>query len=66
LLLHGDTVLAHPQLPRDEIEKYAFVLCPLADIAGEQQHPLLKRSYADMWRDFDKSRQVLWRVAVNL
>jgi 2-amino-4-hydroxy-6-hydroxymethyldihydropteridine diphosphokinase len=51
------------QLPRDEITKNAFVLWPLAEIAPEEQHPLLKQSYAEMWDNFDKEKQALWPVA---
>ncbi len=36
-------------VPRDEIEKYAFVLCPLADIASELIHPLSKKTIQQMW-----------------
>ena len=33
----------------DEILEYAFVLAPLADVAGGEQHPVLGESYADLW-----------------
>ncbi len=51
------------QLPRDEITKNAFVLWPLAEIAPEEKHPLLKKTYAEMWEVFDKEKQSLWPVA---
>lgn len=41
------------RLPRDEITRYAFVLRPLADVAGEERHPLLGASYASLWAQFD-------------
>jgi 2-amino-4-hydroxy-6-hydroxymethyldihydropteridine diphosphokinase len=41
-------------LPRDEITRYAFVLKPLADVAGEQLHPELRHSYAQLWNDFSR------------
>lgn len=50
------------QLPRDEITKNAFVLWPLAEIAPQEKHPLLKQSYAEMWANFDKKKQPLWPV----
>ncbi len=54
LLLFGQCDL-HEQgldVPRDEITRYAFVLCPLAEIAPQQQHPLLQKSYAELWSEF--------------
>ena len=53
LLLYGDQVL-HPRLniPRDEIERYAFVLKPLADLYPHHRHPVSDRSYLEMWKSF--------------
>lgn len=55
LLLYGDLVTRAGglELPRDEITRYAFVLKPLADLAGERPHPVLGRSYAALWAEFD-------------
>ncbi len=54
LLLYGDLVSCENglALPRGEITKYAFVLCPLAEIAGQMRHPVSGASYADLWRAF--------------
>lgn len=49
------------QLPRNEIVKNAFVLLPLAEIAPNVLHPVLKTSYAEMWQDYDRDQQ-LWSV----
>ena len=65
LLLYGDQVIetGDMQLPRTDILDYAFVLKPLADLAGDQLHPVAGRSYRDLWRSFDRSGQNLWRRA---
>jgi 2-amino-4-hydroxy-6-hydroxymethyldihydropteridine diphosphokinase len=49
-------------LPRQEITEHAFVLSPLAEIAGEEVHPVMQRSYADLWEHFDKGGPELRRV----
>jgi 2-amino-4-hydroxy-6-hydroxymethyldihydropteridine diphosphokinase len=50
LLLFGDAVIDDGvlKLPRSDIEKYRFVLQPLADIAPDLIHPILKKSYREM------------------
>jgi len=64
LLLYDDLVLSAGKLvlPRGDIERYAFVLAPLAEIAGTSHHPVTGISYADMWAAFDDGREVLTRV----
>jgi len=44
-------------LPRPEITTAAYVLWPLAQIAGKKKHPVLKQSYAELWQTFDKTAQ---------
>lgn len=36
-------------LPREEISSQAFVLCPLAEIAGERRHPVSGEPLSAMW-----------------
>ena len=64
LLLYADLVVDEPglSLPRSDISRYAFVLCPLAEIAGARIHPVSGESFADMWADFDHPEQVLKRI----
>ncbi|MBB3062211.1 2-amino-4-hydroxy-6-hydroxymethyldihydropteridine diphosphokinase [Microbulbifer rhizosphaerae] len=50
------------KLPRAEIEKNAFVLQPLAELAPEVVHPLTDKTFARMWAEYDKSKQKLWPV----
>jgi 2-amino-4-hydroxy-6-hydroxymethyldihydropteridine diphosphokinase len=52
-------------LPRPEITRNAFVLLPLAALLPEQIHPPSKRSYAELWADYDKSSQRLWPVSLD-
>ena len=60
LLLFDDLITETPaQLPRDEIDKNAFVLWPLSEIAPDLIHPTLNKSYQSLWQDYDKSRQQL-------
>lgn len=68
LLLYGDLVLEQDgvRLPREEIIRYAFVLGPLAEIAGEMPHPVSGLSFSELWRTFPKDLQPLWPVALDL
>ncbi len=52
LLLYDQEIIQADGLsvPRDEIEKYAFVLSPLADLAPELLHPQTGKSMAEMWQ----------------
>jgi len=57
LLLYGELIVndGRLQIPRDEIEHYAFVLEPLAEIAPALKHPISHQSYAELWDKFDKT-----------
>ncbi|MDD5410395.1 MAG: 2-amino-4-hydroxy-6-hydroxymethyldihydropteridine diphosphokinase [Methylobacter sp.] len=57
LILYGDLVIndGRLQIPRDEIERYAFVLEPLAEVAPTLKHPISHISYTELWEKFDKS-----------
>ena len=54
ILIFGDVVgeEAGISLPRAEIIDNAYVLCPLAEIAGEERHPASGLSYGKLWADF--------------
>lgn len=68
LLLYGDYVgpVSDRFVPRPDIEQYAFVLCPLAEIAGAARHPQRGERYRTLWQRFDKQRQPLRRVPLVL
>jgi 2-amino-4-hydroxy-6-hydroxymethyldihydropteridine diphosphokinase len=57
LILYGDLIIndGRLQIPRDEIERYAFVLEPLAEIAPTATHPVSGISYEELWQKFDKT-----------
>ena len=65
LILYDDLILndGRLQIPRDEIERYAFVLEPLAEIAPTLKHPISHLSYAELWGKFDKTKLKQERVA---
>ena len=52
LLLHGDRVDAALKLPHPDIERYAFVLRPLADFAPDLRHPVSGATMKDLWKSF--------------
>jgi 2-amino-4-hydroxy-6-hydroxymethyldihydropteridine diphosphokinase len=64
LILYDDLIIndGRLQIPRDEIERYAFVLEPLAEIAPYLKHPVSHLSYADLWEKFDKTNLKQKRV----
>jgi 2-amino-4-hydroxy-6-hydroxymethyldihydropteridine diphosphokinase len=68
LLLYDDFVSdeADLEIPREDVTRFAFVLCPLAEIAGELKHPVSARRYADLWDDFEQADQELRAVKLEL
>jgi len=64
LILYDNLIIndGRLQIPRDEIERYAFVLEPLTEIAPDLKHPISGLSYADLWEKFDKTNLTQQRV----
>ena len=64
ILTHGQLtgVVEGVELPRAEILENAFVLCPLADLAAAELHPLAQQTYAALWQAYDRGSQQLARV----
>ena len=65
LILFGDLVVNDGSLkiPRDDIERYAFVLEPLAEIAPMQKHPVLQVSYAELWQKMNQDNILQKRIS---
>ena len=57
LLLYDQAIINQDgiSIPRDEIEKYAFVLSPLADLSPELIHPQTKLTVLEMWKALSQS-----------
>jgi len=67
LLLYDDVVLQQGklQLPRDEIDRHAFVLRPLAELSGDLVHPISGETFSALWQQFDQASQPLIAVAFD-
>lgn len=68
LILYGDRVQEGPglRLPRPEVLEHAHVLGPLADLAANEVHPRIGRTYGAIWADFDRAGQELRRIPLDL
>ena len=58
LLLYGDRIDAALKLPHPDIERYAFVLKPLADLAPDLRHPVTGVAFSEHWESFTGSRDL--------
>lgn len=64
LLLVGDRVMHDSgiELPHEEICTQAFVLGPLAEIAGDLTHPVSGDAFAEMWARHEAGAGVIRKV----
>jgi len=64
LLLYDDVICNSDgiHVPREEILFNAFVLFPLAEIAPDLVHPTEQLSMSQLWQQFDKAKQKIWKV----
>ena len=68
IILYGNAIIHQPklELPSKEIDKYAFVLEPLAALAPEMLYPGRDLSFSRMWEQalsnglMDKGRRINW------
>ena len=58
LLLYGDRIDAALKLPHPDIERYAFVLKPLADLAPDLRHPATGVTLSELWESFTGPRDL--------
>jgi 2-amino-4-hydroxy-6-hydroxymethyldihydropteridine diphosphokinase len=66
LLTYGDQIIRTEtlELPRPEILVYAFVLGPLAEVAGGERHPITGKTYSELWGEFDQTKHRLTPVGL--
>lgn len=64
ILLYGSVVgeVDGVVLPREEVLQNAFVLRPLFDLAPALIHPQCQQTINQLWAQYDKQKQRLWRV----
>ena len=60
LLLYGEATAAGNgiELPRDDVLAYAFVLAPLAEIAPAARHPVARRTFGELWSEFEETHEM--------
>lgn len=68
LLLYDDLLSEKTtlRLPRPEIDEYACVLRPLAELAPETRHPRNGETFSTLWTRFDQATQPLIPVSLKL
>lgn len=67
ILIYGDEcgVIDGVVLPRGEILENSFVLRPLAELAPAAMHPGVKKSFGELWADYDAASQPLTPVSLD-
>ena len=64
ILLYEKMINKEVNIPRSEIIENAFVLQPLAELAPNLSHPILKMSYQQLWQQYPTNKQKLWQINV--
>lgn len=68
ILLFGDMICEEPGLilPRPDLLRRAYMLGPMADIAGDVVHPLKKKTISELWGSFDRDAHPLTPIELSL
>ena len=64
LLLFGDLVREELRVPRADLVKRAFMLRPMAELAPQVEHPLLKKSMQELWQEIDDGQHEMKEVSI--
>ena len=66
-ILHGNLTINENgiQIPHNDIVKYTFVLRPLADLSNHAVHPVLGKTYAQLWSNLDHDALPLKKVPLK-
>jgi len=68
MILYNDLVRPEKpfKIPRQDIELYSFVLCPLAEINPDGIHPIIGKTFKDLWEDFDQKEHFIEKVSLDI
>lgn len=59
LLLFGEVVREELRLPRADLLKRAFMLRPMAELAPEVVHPVVKKTMKELWAEFEDKNHAM-------
>lgn len=65
MLIYDDLVVNEKglEIPRGEITRYAFVLKPLAEIDPYRIHPVMEKSFSQLWNEMDSDEE-MWEITL--
>lgn len=66
ILLYGEIVSDEPGylLPRPDLVKRPYMLKPMADIAPDRVHPVLRRTMRELWEAFEQGGHEMREVEI--
>ena len=66
VLLYCKLVDPLQQLPHPDMEKYPFVMGPLAEIAADLRHPVSGERLQKLWQNFVRQDAEMIRISIDL